>query len=432
MNKIDIIIPTMWLVKNLTNHIEKYLQCEHINKLILIDNNRKLRPESTLWKNSKVEIVDYGKNIYVNPAWNEGYYRSVSPIMCILNDDVDVDVEIFNRIANLDFSDIDIIGVHLKGSVDNYHIVHHPDKVEELVKMNIDKRHPIGGQAYAWGVCMFVKRTSYKVIPSLYQIWFGDDYLVQNLENIYALKTSKITGEISKTIVSGTKNKNSDIQKRLDLDAYNAYKFNHFLNGKNWDLLRNAYLKKTNKSSNSDRLESEYLLAKTKKSDINENVHILYDLAKTCKSATEFGVRTGVSTRALLNARIKLRSYDIILDKSVSELFDYAKTQGIDAEYIKASTLDVDIAQTDLLFIDTLHTYDQLIKELSRHGSKVNKYIAFHDTYTYGLQGELSNDSRGLLSALIEWMIDNPEWKFKIYKTNNNGFTVLERHTSEV
>jgi hypothetical protein len=107
--------------------------------------------------------------------------------------------------------------------------------------MNIDKTQPIGGQAYAFGVCMFIKRSSYRVIPSLYQIWYGDDYLVQRNKNIYALKTSKIKGEISKTITKF--DKTSDVQLRINLDSLNAYKYNHFLNGKNWDFPKYEYAK---------------------------------------------------------------------------------------------------------------------------------------------------------------------------------------------
>jgi hypothetical protein len=66
-------------------------------------------------------------------------------------------------------------------------------------------------------------------------------------------------------------------------------------------------------------------------------------------------------------------------------------------------------------------------KVLNRHANKVRKYIAFHDTYTFGLRGEDGKDKKGLLSAIIEFLIENKNWRFKIYKTNNNGFTVLER-----
>lgn len=237
MNSIDIVIPTMWKDNNFISCLEKYCNSNKIQNIFLIDNDKLNRPTNDILEHKKVKITSYGKNIYVNPAWNEGYYRSKADILCLLNDDIQVDTTIFDDIATLDFTDIDIIGVHLKGSIDNFHIVNHIDKKEELIKLNVNKSKPIGGQAYAFGVCMFVKRTSYKVIPSLYQIWYGDDYLIQNCENIYALKTSKITGEISKTIVNLTKNKNNMIQKRIDLDTYNAYHFNHFKNAKNWDIL---------------------------------------------------------------------------------------------------------------------------------------------------------------------------------------------------
>lgn len=240
---INIVIPTMWRETKLPQYLEKYAASDFVNKIILVDNDYRNRPRAAILAHHKIELVCYKKNIYVNPAWNEGYYRSKTDIIGFINDDIDVDPIIFQYIANLDFTDIDIIGVHLKGSVDNYHIVDHPDRKEELIRMNIDKRHPIGGQAYAFGVCMFIKRSSYKIIPSLYQIWYGDDYLVQRNNNIYALKTSRIRGEISKTIVKETQSKKSDVQKRIDLDSLNAYKYNHFLNGKNWDLLKAAYNK---------------------------------------------------------------------------------------------------------------------------------------------------------------------------------------------
>lgn len=236
MNTIDIIIPTMWKEANLSTYLEQYTKSKFVNQIILIDNDYINRPKNEIFKHEKITIVNYGKNIYVNPAWNEGYYRSKSDIMCVLNDDIFVEDTIFKYMSELDFSEIDLIGVHLKGSIDNYHIVDHPDKEDLLIRLNVNKTQPIGGQSYAFGVCMFIKRTSYRVIPSLYQIWFGDDYLIQHCKNIYTLKTSKIKGEISKTIVAF--DKESDVNKRIVLDSRNAYKFNHFLNSKNWDLVK--------------------------------------------------------------------------------------------------------------------------------------------------------------------------------------------------
>lgn len=236
MNSIDIIIPTMWKEKNLPQYLEQYVRSKFVNQIIVIDNDYVNRPKSDVFNHEKITIVNYGKNIYVNPAWNEGYYRCKSDIMCVLNDDIFVQDTIFEYMSVLDFTEIDLIGVHLKGSIDNYHIVDHQDKEDVLIRLNVNKTQPIGGQSYAFGVCMFIKRTSYRVIPSLYQIWFGDDYLIQHCKNIYTLKTSKIKGEISKTIMAF--DKESDVNKRIVLDSKNAYKFNHFLNSKNWDLVK--------------------------------------------------------------------------------------------------------------------------------------------------------------------------------------------------
>jgi len=235
MTKLDLVIPTMWKDENFLQALQTYCDCDNISNIYLIDNDYAKRPKH-LVSHEKLHIVNYGKNIYVNPAWNEGYYRSSADVICFLNDDVQVEPEVFEFMHSLDFSQIDIIGVHLKGSIDNFHIVNHPDMKEELIRLNVNKSQPIGGQSYAYGVCMFIKRSSYRVIPSLYQVWYGDEYLIQRCENIYTLKTSKIHGEISKTIIS--KDIKSQIQKRIDLDSMNVYRYNHFFNARNWDIIR--------------------------------------------------------------------------------------------------------------------------------------------------------------------------------------------------
>jgi hypothetical protein len=180
--------------------------------------------------------------------------------------------------------------------------------------------------------------------------------------------------------------------------------------------------------------EKEYKDACNQKSDINEHLPMLYSLAQECSSVTEFGVREGNSTKAFLASYIKkLRSYDLLINKDINKLFDLAKIENIDVEYIEKNVLDIDIEQTDMLFIDTWHQYDQLKKELNNHAKNVNKYIVLHDTFTFGIKGEnfsgtdhLENPV-GVLPALIEFMIENPEWKFKYHTINNNGLIVIQR-----
>lgn len=177
-------------------------------------------------------------------------------------------------------------------------------------------------------------------------------------------------------------------------------------------------------------IEKEFAVAATTPSDIHEHLPVLYELAKECNHIIEMGVRTGVSTRAFLRVDARLISYDIEADQKVVDLIDTARKAGKDATFIEADVLKIDIEETDLLFIDTWHTYEQLKQELLIHGNKSRKYLAFHDTNTFGLKnegGEAHSTSQGLLPAIIEFLMANPHWRFKKFLTNNNGLTVLER-----
>jgi hypothetical protein len=49
--------------------------------------------------------------------------------------------------------------------------------------------------------------------------------------------------------------------------------------------------------------------------------------------------------------------------------------------YLGNNVLEVEIEETELLFIDTYHYYAQLKKELKLHAGKISRYIAFHDTF---------------------------------------------------
>ena len=426
---IDLIIPTMWFVNDFNKSLQTYVSHNSIKKVIIIDNNKTKRPSYEILNHPKIEIVSYGRNIFVNPAWNEGYYRSTSKILGILNDDIKVSPEVFDMILDFNLEEGDLIGVNLQGRQNNYKIDDFIDTKEEIVKLNYNPQKPIGSQSWAFGICMFMRRESYKPIPSLYQVWYGDDFFAQNSKNIYAINSNKIKGTISETLTKFN-DPNSDISKRIELDSKNLIAYDHFINGKHWDIPHNMielYKQQRNQLNQENIFQLEYKKARNTPSDINQNLHELFEIAKECKTVIEMGVRTGVSTRAFLNADVKLISFDIVLNSEVQKLFDIARQNGKDVQYIKDDVLNIEIEETDMIFIDTLHTYEQLKQELKLHGNKAQKYIAFHDTHTFGLRGEIDNDNKGLLSAIIEFMMENPHWKFYKYKTNNNGLTILKR-----
>ena len=129
--------------------------------------------------------------------------------------------------------------------------------------------------------------------------------------------------------------------------------------------------------------------------DIEEHMPLLQDMASD-KHVVELGVRDGSgSTTAFLRGAKKLTSYDItpLRPKHLAKL----DTGDTDWEFIVGDSLEIEVPECDLLFIDTYHVADHLTKELNLHASKAMKYIIFHDTNTFWESGEVSyNDVKDI------------------------------------
>lgn len=175
-------------------------------------------------------------------------------------------------------------------------------------------------------------------------------------------------------------------------------------------------------------LEDLFSVARDQKSDINEHATTLRELASQCDHVTEFGMRHGVSTVALLAGQPKhFITYDLNQDPIAGEL---KKRQGkCDFEFVQASSLSADIHPTDLLFIDTRHTADQVYAELTRHAAKVWRWIVLHDTRVYGEVGE--DGGPGLLPGIRRFLRERPEWTVIRHDHNNNGLMVLSRSAED-
>jgi len=152
-------------------------------------------------------------------------------------------------------------------------------------------------------------------------------------------------------------------------------------------------------------------------SDNNEHCAKLHELAKECNHITEFGVMFGRSTISFLAARPDtLISYDIKKQEIVNKIEKFAEEEGLAFVFKLEDSRTVAIAKTDLLYIDTEHTYEQLRVELFGHGHKVQKYIVMHDTAAFPEMGKA-----------IDEFLEQGFFQIKEIFLNNNGLTVLER-----
>jgi DNA-dependent RNA polymerase auxiliary subunit epsilon len=157
-------------------------------------------------------------------------------------------------------------------------------------------------------------------------------------------------------------------------------------------------------------------------SDISAHLPVLELFARMSSSVTEFGSRCCYSTCAFLRGCKDVRSYDINLTNDMKELDSFNLGWKYFIQDTASETLQIE--QTDFLFIDTLHTYDQVRNEL-RQAKYVNKFIGFHDTVS---QGEYSRDipgAEGINRAIREFMQENPNWKSVYEAVFNHGLIVL-------
>jgi hypothetical protein len=138
--------------------------------------------------------------------------------------------------------------------------------------------------------------------------------------------------------------------------------------------------------------------------------------AKKCEHITEFGVRYVVTTWAFASSKPKKL---VCVDERacpVGPVVECCKNEGIEFEFRCEDTLKIDIEETDLLFLDTLHTYKQVNAELIRHANNVRKYILVHDTA-----------EKEVMKAVVDFLYFYDDWTIQEVRPDSYGLTVLER-----
>ena len=182
-------------------------------------------------------------------------------------------------------------------------------------------------------------------------------------------------------------------------------------------------------------------------------VEILHLIAEKCNTVTEFGTGSFSSSVIFMTTPGFTGKHFITYDfrkLAVPEQVT-ALSQILHVNYTsrQGNTLKIEIEPTDLLFIDTQHTYTQLINELRLHSPKVRKYIACHDTVLYRHIGEGINEdldyhicphlaTKGLGDAINDFLDEDekinkkPTWKIIYDSSIQTGLTILERKNLNV
>lgn len=399
-SKFTVVIPTMWRYKPFTNFLTDLVKFHLIDEVIIINNAIEQTPDSPVLQHEKVRVIGFEENIYVNPAWNLGVHESKNKNVCILNDDMIFDLKVFYHVQEILSPSCGVIGICLGDPTHNQP----PFQTGSIKVKKWEGEHTMG-----LGTLMFVHQDSWIDIPNDLKVYYGDNWIFDTA--LWETRTNYII---------------TDILHFTPHAQTTGHIVNDFLE-KESVIYKSEFENWKNRLFNNNKLLIEYQTACKTPSNINEHLPTLKYYAEQVSHVTEFGVSDGCSTRAFLSTNVTLRSYDIFHNNIAQELFNVAISQNKNVKYTIADVTKIEIEPTDLLFIDSWHSYTQLKTELELHGRKARKYMIFHDTHTFGTKDEGGQTEIGLLPAIIEFVIKHPEWKFVLHKINNNGLTVLEK-----
>lgn len=160
------------------------------------------------------------------------------------------------------------------------------------------------------------------------------------------------------------------------------------------------------------------------KNNVKWYIDILIDYANKEEviDVTELGIYQGISTSAFLTTNIKkLKSYDITLSLMPVQLFKQLNKK-IDWTVDVKNSIKDKIDNTDLLFIDTVHTYEHVQKELELHHVSVSKFIIIHDT-----EYPIKKTKKKVSDAVLEFANTFSSWKIVLHNTNETGIMILEK-----
>ena len=205
---ITYIIPTLWKDSNIYKTFKSFSNINDSDaRMIVINNTDKV----VGYTDSRIEFVNLGYNSFVNPAWNLGIYKSQTEYVCLLNDDIIIDLKTLHNFIDKkrpEFTGFSYLNRNpIKDSI-------------QLVKYDEDilgnYGHSKNKMPQGFGQFMLFKKNNFLKIPDSMKIFHGDDiiYYYHTLVlgiDCYLLDGFKIEGNQSVSAIDYYKN---DIAKK--------------------------------------------------------------------------------------------------------------------------------------------------------------------------------------------------------------------------
>lgn len=158
---ISVVVPTMWKFAPFLDFLVDVVNCSFVSDVVLINNHKDATPQHDIFDHPKLMVLDYGKNIFVNPAWNVGVMHTKSNIVCLANDDIIYDLRVFKKVLNNYQEDHGCYGISSRMNVQG----------------DIEFLPALGNDLFGYGQLMFIHKNKWIDIPPELNVWYGDNFL---------------------------------------------------------------------------------------------------------------------------------------------------------------------------------------------------------------------------------------------------------------
>ena len=330
----------MWRFPLFTKFIEDLVDNEFVDQVIIIDNDNTKTPK--LIDNKKIELIDFGFNLIVNPSWNLAVRYSRNEDICIVNDDIIYDLRVFKHLSKIEPNQFGSAGMVCGDKFLG------PFTKTGIIEISLLKDIYVG-----FGHFMYVKKSQYINIPHELKFGYGDDWMIfSNISRkllVYIIDECLFMTEGSMTM--------REVQGKESIFKYETEKFLYYRS-----LL----------DENND--EKSFSLQNKLAEDTKIYLDIVSDMLNYNYSVTTLTYCDNDITKMFLANFNKVRTYTKTFDPNLQEMF-YVMRHIKDVQYECVFQFDTEIEASDILFVNAP------INNLSDYLSKAEKFVIIRKEY---------------------------------------------------
>jgi hypothetical protein len=160
-----IVVPTMWKYPPFIEFLYKLVSLDLIDEINIINNAVSNTPDDVILHHPKIRMNNFDKNIFVNPAWNYGVATAKSDRICIMNDDIDFDTNVFEI---------------LKDTVNPGSMATISTELATTGKIELSTYYK-GMHVLNGGTLMFIHRSDWIDIPAGLDFLYGDNWIWETM-----------------------------------------------------------------------------------------------------------------------------------------------------------------------------------------------------------------------------------------------------------